>query len=67
MKRKWIPFEGTAHKRPIGQFPVFPIALKLLAYDTGKQIGISKDLTRVSSIRSSFQSNLENTKLAKLA
>ena len=64
MKRKWIPFEGTTHIRPIGQFTVFPVGLKLLAYDTGKQIGIWKDLTRVSSIRSSFQSNLENTKLA---
>ena len=32
MKRKWIPFEGTTHKRPIGQFPVFPVGLKL-AYD----------------------------------
>ena len=32
MKTKWIPFEGTTHKRPIAQFPIFPLGLKL-AYD----------------------------------
>lgn len=45
MKRKWIPFEGTTHKRPIGQFPVFPDGLKL-AYDRVLHRGINLHLKR---------------------
>ena len=45
MKGKWIQFEGTRCKHPIGQFSVFTVGLEL-AYDRGSRRGINLHLKR---------------------
>ena len=67
MKRTWIPFEGTTHKRPTGQFPVSPVGLKS-AYNRGSHRGTNLHLERshprqLDSVHARSWSNRENTKL----